>query len=83
VVLYDSGLSQSNANSATSMILTFTAEFYPYSNTISLPLSCKINGARYACSYTLNPFEVTITGLVSGSLNVGINNVVNITTNYL
>ncbi len=87
IVYYDSGLSQSSANSATSLVLTFTPEFYPYSNVLNLPLSCRIfNGGsttRYPCTYTLNPFEVTITGLGSGSLNVGMNNVINITTNYL
>jgi hypothetical protein len=83
IVLYDSGLSQSSANTGSSLVLTFTADFFPYSNVVNLPLSCRINGVRYACSYTLNPFEVTITGMVSGSLNVGNSSVVNITTNYL
>ena len=40
--------------------LTFTNEFYPYSNQLSLPLSCKINGVRLPCTYTLMPFTVTI-----------------------
>ncbi len=38
IVLYDSGLSQSSANTGNSLVLTFTSEFYPYSNVLSLPL---------------------------------------------
>jgi hypothetical protein len=83
IVLYDSGLSQSSANSGRSLLLTFTPEFYPYSNILNLPLSCRINGIRYPCSYTLNPFEVTITEMFSGSLNAGNSSVINITTTYL
>lgn len=56
IVYYDSGLSQSSANSGNSLVLTFTSEFSPYSNALNLPLSCRINGVRYPCAYTLNPF---------------------------
>ena len=61
ILNYDPGLSTSNALSIITMILTFTSEFYPYSNSLNLPLSCKINNQRFPCSYTLTPFEVTIT----------------------
>lgn len=83
IAYYDSGLSQSSVDTATSLVLTFTAEFYPYSNVLNLPLSCKINGVRYPCSYTLSPFEVTFTELGSGSFNAGNDSVINITTTYL
>ena len=79
ILNYDPGLSTSNALSIVTMVLTFTSEFYPYSNLLNLPLSCRINGQRYPCSYTLAPFEVTITDMVN-VLSASSNNVINITT---
>jgi len=61
-----------------SMVITTTPEFYPYGNLVGLPLSCRINGIRFPCSYTLAPFEITITEL--DSTLSGNNIVVNITT---
>ena len=60
--------------------ISFTSDFYPYSNLAGLPLSCVINGIRFSCSYTL-PFSVTIIG-VNNTISTG-NNVINITTEYL
>lgn len=45
-------------------------------------MSCKINGVRLKCSYSFNPFAVTIEN-VAGNLNIGSDNIVNITTDYL
>lgn len=45
-------------------------------------MSCRINGVRLKCSYTFNPFTVTIQD-VGGRLNIGSDNIVNITTDYL
>lgn len=64
------------------LVLTFTNEFYPSTNQLGLPLSCKINSVRLPCSYTLNPFTVTISE-VTNKLNLGSDNFVNITTDYL
>lgn len=58
---------------------TFTNDFYPYSNQLNLPLSCTINGARFACTYTLAPFVVTISQ-ITNQINLGSDNFVNITT---
>lgn len=51
-------------------------------NQPNLPLSCKINSVRLPCSYTLAPFTVTISE-VTNKLNLGSDNIVNITTDYL
>lgn len=79
ILNYDPGLTTGNAYSVVTIVLTFTSELYPYSNALNLPLSCKINGQRYPCSYTLAPFEVTITG-IENVLVAGSNNIFNITT---
>jgi hypothetical protein len=63
------------------LTITLTSQFYPYSNQVGLPLSCKFNSVRYLCTYTLAPFAITINNLV-GQISSS-NNVVNITTNYL
>jgi len=62
-----------------SLLITLTNEFYPYTNALNLPLSCIINNIRRICSYSLNPFTITISGLTTNSLSTG-NNVINITT---
>ena len=64
------------------LVFTFTNEFYPYGNQLNLPLSCKINSVRLPCSYTLAPFTVTISE-VTNKLNLGSDNIVNITSDYL
>lgn len=64
------------------LVLTFTNEFYPYSNQANLPLSCKINNIRLPCSYALTPFTVTISE-ITNRLNLGTDNIINITTDYL
>lgn len=61
---------------------TFTNDFYPYSNQLNLPLSCTINSVRLPCTYTLMPFTVTISQ-VTNMINLGSDNFVNITTEYL
>jgi len=63
------------------MIITLTPEFYPYSNALSLPLNCQIGGVRFACTYTLNPFKVTINN-VTNKYTTALNTI-NITTSYL
>lgn len=83
VLLYDPGMSSyDTSNFVYSMVLTLTPQFYPYSNVLNLPLSCRINSIRYPCSYSLNPFEVTIGGLYN-QLSASSSNVINITTEYL
>lgn len=63
-----------------SIILTMAAGFYPAGNTLGLPLSCQLNSVRFPCTYTLNPFVITITGTNSSFSTA--NNVINITTLY-
>lgn len=62
--------------------LTFTNNFYPYSNQLNLPLRCTINGVRLKCSYTLSPFVVTIEA-ITNKISESTDNIVNITTEYL
>lgn len=61
-----------------SIILTMATGFYPAGNALGLPLSCQLNGVRFACTYTLNPFTITISGTNSSFSTA--NNVINITT---
>lgn len=63
------------------MIITLTSEFYPYSNALNLPLNCQIGGIRFACTYTLNPFRVTINNITNKYSTSS--NIINITTSYL
>lgn len=63
------------------LVFTFTNDFYPYSNSLSLPLSCLINSVRHDCSYTLTPFEVTISNIQNDFTSS--ENSINITTEYL
>jgi hypothetical protein len=60
------------------LTITLTSEFYPYSNQLGLPLSCRINSFRYLCTYTLAPFTVVINN-ITNKISTG-NNVINITT---
>lgn len=43
-------------------------------------MSCRINGKRFPCTYTLSPFKVTITG-TNSQFTAG-QNIINITTEY-
>jgi hypothetical protein len=63
------------------MAITLTSEFYPYSNVLNLPLNCQINGIRFSCSYTLNPFKITINNITNKYSTS--TNIINITTSYL
>lgn len=63
------------------MIITLTSDFYPYSNALNLPLNCQLNGVRFACTYTLAPFKITINDMY-GHLTSSVNTI-NITTDYL
>lgn len=63
------------------LVFTFTNDFYPYSNALNLPLICQINSVRHDCSYSLTPFEVTISSIANDFLTS--ENSINITTEYL
>lgn len=63
------------------IVLTMPTGFSPAgNNTLGLPLSCLINNVRQSCTYTLNPFTVTLTN--TNSAFTTSNNVLNITTLY-
>ena len=62
------------------LLLTLPTEFQPATNSLGLPLSCILNGQRFSCSYTINPFTVSVIGTES-SFTTG-ENVLNITTEY-
>jgi hypothetical protein len=63
------------------IILTMATGFYPSGNVLGLPLSCILNNNnRFSCTYTLNPFTITIVG-TNGSFTTS-NNILNITTLY-
>jgi hypothetical protein len=62
------------------IILSMPTGFSPSGNVLSLPLSCRLNNVRYACTYTINPFVITMTGTNNG-FTAG-TNVINITTLY-
>ena len=64
------------------LIFTFTNDFYPYSNTTSLPIRCEINDVRIYCTYTLNPLVITIHD-VSNQFSTSVDNKINVTTEYL
>jgi len=62
------------------LVLTMPNEFTPASNTLGLPLSCILNNKRLPCTYTINPFVVTVTK-ANSSFTTG-SNILNITTEY-
>jgi len=62
----------------TTIILTMPTGFSPSGNTLGFPLRCNLNGFRFGCSYTLNPFIITI-AKTNSSFTTG-NNIINITT---
>lgn len=62
----------------TTIIVTMPTGFYPSGNTLGVPLRCNLNGVRFSCSYTLNPFTITI-AKTNSSFTTG-SNVINITT---
>ena len=62
------------------MVLSMPTGFSPSVNALNLPLSCRLNNIRYVCTYTINPFVITMTGTNNG-FTTG-NNVINITTLY-
>lgn len=62
------------------IVLTTPLGFYPAGNTAGMPLSCVLNNERFPCTYTLNPFVVTMTG-TNSSFTLS-NNLINITTLY-
>jgi hypothetical protein len=62
------------------IVLTTSLGFVPAGNIAGLPLSCLLNNVRFPCTYTLNPFVVTMTG-TNNSFTLS-NNVINITTLY-
>jgi hypothetical protein len=61
-------------------IITLSPEFQPATNSLNLPISCILNLKRFACTYTINPFVVTITS-TNNSFTTG-QNTLNITTEY-
>ena len=62
------------------LILTLPSEFRPATNSLGLPLSCILNSKRFPCSYSINPFVVTVTGTET-SFTTGVNTL-NVTTEY-
>ena len=62
------------------MVLSMPTGFSPSVNALNLPLSCRLNNIRYVCTYTINPFVITMTGTNNG-FTTG-TNVINITTLY-
>jgi hypothetical protein len=62
------------------IVLTMPSGFSPATNSLGLPLSCKLNGVRFACTYTVSPFVVTLTS-TNNSFTTS-SNVINITTEY-
>ena len=62
------------------IILTMPTGWYPAGNALNLPLRCELNGVRTVCTYTLNPFTVTLYDTESDFSTS--NNVINITTEY-
>jgi hypothetical protein len=74
------GLTNAGSTAATVIVLTLTNDYYPYSNTLNLPIICKIGGNRFPCTYSLSPLVVTITSITSISSS---NTTLNITTEYL
>lgn len=62
------------------IVLTMPLSFVPSGNSVNIPLSCLLNNVRFPCTYTLNPFTITMTGTNSSFTTA--NNVINITTLY-
>ena len=62
------------------IILTLPSEFTPATNSLGLPLSCNINAKRFPCTYTINPFVITLTKTNSSFTTSS--NIINITTEY-
>jgi hypothetical protein len=60
------------------IVITMTSDFYPYSNIINLPMICLLNNVRLPCTYSLNPFIVTISSVTNNF--VISSNLINITT---
>jgi hypothetical protein len=60
------------------IVLTLPNEFTPATNSLSLPISCIMNAKRFPCTYTINPFVVTLTK-TNSSFTTGANTL-NITT---
>lgn len=62
------------------IVVRLPTGFQPVTNALGLPISCKLNGVRFSCTYTINPFVITITG-TNSSFTTGVN-ILNITTEY-
>lgn len=62
------------------IVLTMSSGFSPSGGSVNIPLSCLLNNVRFACTYTLSPFTITMTD-TNSSFTTG-NNVINITTLY-
>ena len=62
------------------IVLTLPSEFTPATNSLGLPLSCILNNKRLPCTYTINPFVVTLTK-TNSSFTTSVNTL-NITTEY-
>lgn len=67
-------------NDGSKIVLSMPTGFSPTVNSLGLPLSCRLNGIRYTCIYSINPFVITMTGTNNG-FTTG-SNVINITTLY-
>lgn len=72
--------SSSTVINGSKIILTMPSGFSPATNTAGLPLSCKINAVRFACTYTVSPFVITLLN-TNNTFSTG-TNVINITTEY-
>jgi len=63
------------------IVLTLPSGFTPSGNTLGLPLSCRINGVRHACTYVLSPSFIVTIAATNNNFNTG-TNVLNITTDF-
>ena len=62
------------------IILTMPTGWYPAGNALGKPLRCELNNVRVSCTYTLNPFTITLYDTESDFSTS--TNEVNITTEY-
>jgi hypothetical protein len=60
------------------IVLTLPTEFTPATNSLGLPISCIIGNKRLPCTYTINPFVITLTK-TNSTFTTGAN-LLNITT---
>ena len=62
------------------IMITLPSEFRPATNSLGLPLSCIMNNKRFPCTYSINPFVVSV--LETNSSFTTSSNLINITTEY-